>query len=71
MDDSHECTDYPGGDAEALLSSGDPAEAQVLVRGPAASVAAIRTCLEQRARDGGYADARTTDDPERRGGLIW
>ncbi len=64
--------DYEGypGDPEALLSSGDPGEAEVLVRGPAASVAAIRVWLEQRARDGGYADARTVEDPERAGGLV-
>ena len=62
--------DYPGGDPNALLSSGDPAEIEVLLRGPAVSVAAVRTWLEQRARDGGYADARTIDDPEQAGGLI-
>jgi hypothetical protein len=56
---------YPGGDAEVLLNSGDPAKVEVLLRGPAVSVAAIRTWLEQRAQKGGCADARTMDDPQR------
>jgi hypothetical protein len=47
---SDDYVDYPGG---------DPAEVEVLPRGPAVSVAVVRTLPEQRARDGGYTDART------------
>ncbi|WP_269857072.1 hypothetical protein [Streptomyces sp. RPT161] len=41
---------------------------EVYLRGPAVDLAAVRTWIESHA---GIAEARTDDDPERRGGAVY